>query len=150
MEVSSTVGAPLGRGPDDRSDHRPFVATSKVTIPQPVGVRVIRPGLVERIERAPQRLGMVVAPAGCGKTAVLAEWAMTTDAGVAWLSCDPSDSEPSQFWLDVAAAVGFRWPGAGDDAALVLQGELGAGSEMVASLSSDLADVGWAGGDRRR
>jgi LuxR family transcriptional regulator, maltose regulon positive regulatory protein len=141
MEISSTVGAAVARTSDKRADHRPFVATSKLTIPQPVRARVTRPGLVDQIERAPQRLGLVVGPAGCGKTAVLAEWAMTTAAGVAWLSCDHSDSDPSQFWLDVTAAVGFRWPGAGDDAALVLQRDLGAEAHMVASLSQDLADV---------
>ena len=101
-----------------------------------------RPGVVERIERAPQRLGMLVAPAGSGKTAVLAEWATTTDAGVAWLACDQADGEPSQFWSGLIAAAGSRWPGAGDDATLVLHGGSGGEREMVASLSSDLADIG--------
>ena len=85
---------------------------------------------------------MVVAPAGSGKTAVLAEWATTTDAGVAWLACDQADGEPSRFWSGLIAATTSRWPGVGDDAALVLQGGPGREREMVASLSSDLADIG--------
>ena len=84
----------------------------------------------------------MAAPAGFGKTTTLAEWATTTDAGVAWLSCDPSDGEPSQFWSDLIAAISLRWPGAGDDAALVLERRPDAERELVASLSNDLADIG--------
>ena len=104
MKGSSTVGAPAGGSGGVLVNHRPFVPTSKLSIPRPAGVRVPRPGVVERIERASQRLGMVVAPAGSGKTAVLAEWATTTDAGVAWLACDQADEEPSQFWSGLIAA----------------------------------------------
>ncbi len=113
----------------------------KLTIPQPVGARVSRPGVVERIEHARQGLGLVVTPAGFGKTTVLAEWAKTTDAEVAWLSCDQADLEPSQFWSDLIAAVSARWPGAGDDTALVSERGPGAARDLVMSLSQDLADI---------
>ena len=118
-----------------------MVRSSKLIVPYPVGPRVRRPGLVERIERATQACSLVVAPTGFGKTTAMAEWAKTTDAAVAWLSCDEADAAPSQFWSDLIAAVSSRWPGAGDDAALVLERGLGATDDVVTSLSNDLADI---------
>lgn len=117
------------------------VPSNRLIIPQPVAARVSRPGLVDRMERARQSLGLVAAPAGFGKTTALAEWARTTDAGVAWLSCDVSDEDPSLFWTDLIASISSRWPGAGDDAALVLERRPDAERELVTSLSSDLADI---------
>ena len=46
---------------------------------------------------------LLVAPSGFGKTSLLAQWATTTDAQVAWLSCDEADGEPAQFWSRLTA-----------------------------------------------
>lgn len=53
------------------------------------------------------RLVLVSAPAGFGKTTLLAEWLdeLTGGAGVAWVSLDASDSDPSVFWSCVVAAL---------------------------------------------
>ena len=117
------------------------VPTSKLTIPQPMGARVSRKRLVDRIEQANQRLSLIVAPAGFGKTTVLAEWARTTIGSVAWLSCDQADDGPREFWTGVIATVARQWPGVGDDAALILARGSEDVGELVSSLISDLAEI---------
>ena len=47
----------------------------------------------------------VIAPAGYGKTTFLAEWTRRVGVGVAWLSLDDYDNEPSVFLTYVAAAL---------------------------------------------
>ena len=118
------------------------VPVSKLTIPQPMGARVSRKPLVDLIEQANQRLSLIVAPAGFGKTTVLAEWARTTTKNVAWLSCDQADAEPWEFWTGVIATVARQWPGVGDDAALILARGSENVRELVSSLMNDLAEVG--------
>ncbi len=70
---------------------------------------VSRPRLVARLsQRATRRLTLVSAPAGFGKTTVLAEWLSGPAAGhrpVAWVSLDPSDNDPARFWAYVVAAL---------------------------------------------
>ncbi|MEM8804561.1 MAG: LuxR C-terminal-related transcriptional regulator [Cyanobacteria bacterium P01_G01_bin.38] len=60
--------------------------------------RVSRPRLINRIN--PQRkLTLVSAPAGFGKTTLLAEWvASLPTRPIAWFSLDPSDNDPTVFW----------------------------------------------------
>jgi len=54
---------------------------------------------------------LVCAPAGCGKTALLADWARDSGQSVAWLSLDGGDSDPVRFWRYVVAALDRVWPG---------------------------------------
>lgn len=68
------------------------------------------PGLIPRLRLA-QRLdeglglGLVLAcaPAGCGKTALLAEWVRRGRHPVAWLSLDACDDDPARFWRHAVA-----------------------------------------------
>ncbi|MEM6453231.1 MAG: hypothetical protein AAF703_23300 [Cyanobacteria bacterium P01_D01_bin.105] len=56
--------------------------------------RVSRPRLIERIQ-PPHKLTLVCAPAGFGKTTLLAEWIATVPTrAVAWVSLDQSDNNP--------------------------------------------------------
>src|SRR5918994_1408410 len=74
-----------------------------------------RPGLVSRrrlIERldqgAERKLTLVSAPAGFGKTTLLAEWLAASQPGgrsIAWLSLDPGDNEPALFWTYIITAL---------------------------------------------
>jgi LuxR family maltose regulon positive regulatory protein len=51
-------------------------------------------------------LTILSAPAGFGKTSLLAEWAQRTEPGsVAWLSLDDRDNEEAGFWAYVWAAL---------------------------------------------
>lgn len=84
---------------------------------------------------------LVVAPSGFGKTSLLAEWATTTDAQVAWLSCDETDQEPAQFWSRLAASLAAQWPDIGSDAALILERPSWDDPELADSLARDLAEL---------
>lgn len=84
------------------------------------------------------------APAGFGKTTLLAEWldeTPGTDRRVAWLSLDPSDNESASFWPNVLTAFQTAVPGIGSGA-LELMTSLTLPTERVlTSLLNDLAEA---------
>src|SRR4029077_4809698 len=73
---------------------RPLVAT-KLYVPRVRRGLVARPRLVDRLG-GDGGLPLVSAPAGFGKTTLLASWLAHAQDGrrVAWLSLDPSDDDP--------------------------------------------------------
>jgi LuxR family maltose regulon positive regulatory protein len=86
-------------------------------------------------------LVLVVAPSGYGKSSLLAQWATTTGAQVAWLSCDESCGESAQFWSRLTASLAARWAALGSDAALILERPSWDDPELVDALARDLADL---------
>ena len=98
---------------------RPLMAT-KLYVPKPRRGLVARPRLLERLRRgAEARLTLVSAPAGFGKTTLLAEWLEASAAAgrrVAWLSLDAADNEPASFWTYVVTALQRAVPGVGTSA----------------------------------
>jgi LuxR family maltose regulon positive regulatory protein len=54
---------------------------------------------------------LVCAPAGFGKTALLADWARGGARPVAWLGLDDGDSDPVRFWRYALAALDQARPG---------------------------------------
>ena len=72
--------------------------TTKLHAPS-VHARLIgRPQLFERISRELDRgLTLISAPAGFGKTTLVAQWLAAVPLRVAWLSLDEQDSEPVRF-----------------------------------------------------
>jgi ATP/maltotriose-dependent transcriptional regulator MalT len=85
---------------------------TKLYLPRPRDGAVRRPRLSERLERgSAAKLVLVSAPAGFGKTMLLAEWLATRPAGptegraAAWLSLDRGDNSPATFWTYVIAAL---------------------------------------------
>ena len=54
---------------------------------------------------------LVCAPAGFGKTALLADWARGGGRPVAWLGLDAGDSDPARFWRYAVAALDRARPG---------------------------------------
>lgn len=67
---------------------------------------VPRPRLGRRLDEWAGLLCVVAAPAGFGKTTLLAEWAAKAPRGrVAWLSIDETGADPPVFWAQVAAAL---------------------------------------------
>ena len=63
--------------------------------------------LVERLRHGlHRRLNLVAAPAGWGKTSLLAEWLTVEDeVSFAWLTLDEDDNDPARFWAYVSAAL---------------------------------------------
>ncbi|MEZ5410157.1 MAG: LuxR C-terminal-related transcriptional regulator [Acidimicrobiales bacterium] len=109
---------------------------------------VERPRLVGRLAGAdPPGLILVSAPAGFGKTTLLAEWfGAGSTAGrhpaarrTAWLSLDASDDDPAAFWSAVVAALQTVAPGVGAEASALLQAAQPA-ETIVASLLNDMAE----------
>jgi LuxR family maltose regulon positive regulatory protein len=57
---------------------------------------------------------LVCAPAGYGKTSLLAGWARHCQRPVAWLSLDAGDNDPTRFWRHAVAALDVVCPGIGE------------------------------------
>jgi LuxR family maltose regulon positive regulatory protein len=85
---------------------------TKLHLPQPPPGFTPRPRLVDRLDEGlAQGLILVCAPAGSGKTALLADWAHRHRRPVAWLSLDAGDSDPARFWRYLVAALDRARPG---------------------------------------
>ncbi len=117
------------------------VQRQQIAVPRSTAPRVRRAALLRRLESAGEPLVLVVAPSGFGKTILLAQWATTTDAQVAWLSCDDSCGEPAQFWSRLISCLAARWPTMGSDAALMVERPSWDEPELVDSLARDLAEL---------
>ena len=80
---------------------------TKIEPPQPRPGHVSRAGLVGRLrEGLHRRVSLVAAPAGWGKTSLLAEWlTVEEEAAVAWVSLDEDDNDPARFWAYVSGAL---------------------------------------------
>src|SRR5215469_3219398 len=67
---------------------------------------VRRPSLLDRLTRDDSRpIVAVVAPAGYGKTTLLAQWAERDGPAFAWVSLDEADNDPKVLLSYVAAAL---------------------------------------------
>src|SRR5262245_10529649 len=91
---------------------RDVLLAAKLHVPRPPPGFVPRPRLAGRLDEGlSRRLILVCAPAGSGKTALLAAWASGGRWPVAWLSLDEGDNDPARFWRYVAAALERSRPG---------------------------------------
>jgi LuxR family maltose regulon positive regulatory protein len=98
---------------------------TKLHLPRRRGGLVARPRLSERLSRGVESaLTLVSAPAGFGKSTLLAESlaAVAVDGrSAAWLSLDRGDNDPMVFWTYVVAALRTATPGVGGSALALLQ-----------------------------
>lgn len=94
---------------------------TKLYLPEWSADRVARSRLIDRIQ--PQRkLTLISAPAGFGKTTLLAEWiAAVPSRAVAWVSLDASDNDPAVFWIYLITALQTLQPGLGERSRALLQ-----------------------------
>src|ERR1700744_4249825 len=110
-------------GSDGRSDSgigeaaaRAVLLATKLHVPA-IGAQLVhRAALLDVLSAGRSRkLTLLSAPAGWGKTTVLAQWALTggVDQRFGWLSLDPSDNDPVWFWIYVVAALQKADPGVG-------------------------------------
>ena len=87
---------------------------TKLHVPRPRPGFVGRPRLTAALgEGLARGLILVCAPAGFGKTALVADWAQSGQRPVAWLSLDAGDDDPARFWRHVVAALDGARPGIG-------------------------------------
>ena len=64
-----------------------------------------RPALIERLARGDTSIVSVSAPAGYGKTTLLAQWAECNGQAFAWVSVDEADNDPKVLLTYVATAL---------------------------------------------
>jgi LuxR family transcriptional regulator, maltose regulon positive regulatory protein len=77
---------------------------AKFSMPQPRPGSVSRAGLIKAAQSGGHRIVAITAPAGYGKSALLAEWAQVEDRRVAWVSLDRFDDDPAALLASLAAA----------------------------------------------
>jgi len=100
---------------------------TKLYVPTSRSGLVPRPRLSQRLQRGLGcKLMLVSAPAGFGKTTLLAEWLGSRvgsgpERATAWLSLDQGDNDPATFWTYVVTALGTAVPGIGGNTLALLQ-----------------------------
>ena len=124
MSVVVAMAEPPTTTPlEPASPERDVLLATKLHVPRPRPGFVPRPHLLEQLSNGTaSAMTLVCAPAGFGKTSVLAEWTRIRPQPVAWLSLDHSDSDPARFWRYVAAALDRPRPGIAQQVAALLQG----------------------------
>lgn len=106
---------------DTSSPHQPpeieqALLESKTTIDLPRPGAVTRRALIERARGGPHRVVAITAPAGYGKSTMLAEWAASEHRAVCWATVDRFDDDPAALLALLAIATQRISP---DGAALV-------------------------------
>jgi len=124
---------------ESRKHEKPDAANplleTKLYAPRSRSGLVLRPRLTEALRQAAaQKLTVVVAPAGFGKTTLLAGWLADTageEKAVGWVSLDPTENEPALFWAYFVRALQNIHPGVGAQAMTLLQSRQPAATETV-------------------
>jgi LuxR family maltose regulon positive regulatory protein len=119
------------------------VRRAKLRRPQLPGALVSRPRLTTRLDQSLHApLTLVAAPAGFGKTTLLAEWAAHQSIPLAWLTIDAGDRDLHRFVADCLAAIEPLVPGIGAPVfELLRRPEPVPAAELGASLADALLDL---------
>lgn len=130
--MGGSIGQPLSGTPASS------LLKAKLRPPAVPDHYVRRPRLLRLLDEAVRSpLTLVVAPAGVGKTVLLAGWVGETNDATGWLSLDESDGDPSQLWSGVIAALERLAPGC-TGAALARLQRPGGVTGLVDHLLDDL------------
>jgi LuxR family transcriptional regulator, maltose regulon positive regulatory protein len=117
---------------------------TKLEAPRPRRLVPRRDLLARLLDGGPRRLTLVRAPAGWGKTTLLAQWAASElePRPFGWLALDPADNDPASFWCYAIAALRSVAPGIGERPLALLRAPgVDLGREMLPLLINELA--GW-------
>ncbi|MDQ1493886.1 MAG: hypothetical protein QOG69_369, partial [Actinomycetota bacterium] len=118
---------------------------TKLHLPRPRRGTVARPRLTERLNRGTESaLTLVSAPAGFGKTTLLAEWLAASAVGrrsTAWLSLDQRDNDSATFWTYLVAALNTAADGVGTSALSLLQSPQVPIESVLAALLNELNEI---------
>ncbi|HLO33458.1 MAG TPA: BTAD domain-containing putative transcriptional regulator, partial [Anaerolineales bacterium] len=136
-EKAQPVKVPSGASPAF-----PLLKT-KLYIPAAPAARVVRSQLVDRMSEIEQKeLTLISAPAGFGKTTLLAEWITQTSLPVAWLSLDNGDNDPYRFLSYLIATLDSIEEGLGLEAQQIMGSPQRVPPHIIlASLINDLGKV---------
>src|SRR5215204_3709722 len=122
-----------------------WLLPTKLVAPSPRPQHTTRPRVLARLEADLQRpLTVVAAPAGFGKTTLLADW-RATPAGasrpLAWVSLDAGDNDPVRFWSYVITALRSASSEVGQTALAVLRLPGATPETIVPAIVRDLAGL---------
>ena len=130
-----------------RSDALVLLLATKLHRPLPRTYLVRRPHLAERLTQGVVGpLTLVSAPAGFGKTTLLAQWLAESGMPVAWLSLEAGDNELVRFLSYLIAALQTLDPRVGAVALALVQMPQQAAAETVLTMLTN--DVGSPRRDR--
>ncbi len=121
----------------DRADGV-VLLTTKLHPPRRRRTLVARPRLRDLATRSGHHaLTLVSAPAGFGKSTLVADW-FAAEPATAWLSLDERDDDPEQFWAYVLAALATVTPDVTANTAPLLQSGGAPLGTVVGTLINDL------------
>jgi LuxR family maltose regulon positive regulatory protein len=129
---------------DTTGSESPALMLSKLVPPASRAGLIMRAGLQSLLEvRLKAKLCLVEAPAGFGKTTLLAQWQAAYGGGrVAWVSLDEGENDPTRFWVYVVQALRTVEPDLGTAALQALQRtSLDHERVILPSLLNDLSSV---------
>jgi LuxR family transcriptional regulator, maltose regulon positive regulatory protein len=123
----------------------PTVIPTKLRAPRIRSELVERPELVARLREGRRRaLTLVCAPAGYGKSTLLAQWVDSDRERTpfVWLALDPSDSDPTRLWAHLVTGLREVHAPVGEASLDALMGGPGAIADtLVPLLVRELADA---------
>jgi LuxR family transcriptional regulator, maltose regulon positive regulatory protein len=122
MEISRGSSLVLDQPPDATGSPGLELLWSKLAAPAPRAGVLPRTSLQSLLEVGlGAKLCLVDAPAGFGKTTLLAQWRAAAGGGrAAWVSLDEGDDDPTRFWVYVVQALRTVEPGVGASALAAL------------------------------
>jgi LuxR family maltose regulon positive regulatory protein len=125
--------------------------TKPYLVSRPRLIEQLNAGLFDSSGEFGRKLSLVVAPAGSGKTTLVADWlsqlmipgSTKSDSRFAWLSLEESDDDPARFFNYLVAAMERAAPELRGSAQAVLRtGQTPPGDVLVAALVNDLVTAG--------
>jgi LuxR family maltose regulon positive regulatory protein len=133
-------GTPAESGPSGVALGDRLLST-KLNVPSVRTNLVARPRLIEQLEEGVRtKLTLVVAPAGFGKSTLLAEWVLQRDLPVGWLSLDQDDNDLNRFFTYFVVAIQTVEADIGGEALSMLRGSRPT-QNVLTVLLNDLATV---------
>ena len=109
------------------------ILKTKLFIPPLQEGMILRPRLTDLLDaNIEKKVSFISAPAGFGKSTLLAEWASRVSIPVCWVSLDPAEDDPVKFLSYLISSVQTIW---GDLGATILDALRSSGSPPVEYLA---------------
>ena len=122
MQHTPAPRGALSPGDTHTSTSEHLLLVTKLAMPPVRSDLVPRPRLMNQLHPGIQRpLTLIAAPAGFGKTTLLATWLEHASLPAAWVSLEQDDDDLTRFWSYVFTALEHVHPGSGASALALLQ-----------------------------
>ncbi len=134
---------PKTRAANDPAHNADLLLSTKLLPPRLHAASLLRPNLLERLDGGlAQKLTLVSAPTGYGKTTIVGMWIANRGLPTAWVTLDENDNDPARFWTYVCSALRRLDPELGKTTLSALAAtQLPAYPTLLAPLINDLAQV---------